>query len=76
MDDCCSLVKAIRHEVGELSAKLNIMIQTMGKEPVPAPGGIKFTRVKMPEPRHYGSTRDAKEVENFLFNMEHYFRAM
>ena len=30
----------------------------------------------MSEPRHYRGARDAKEVENFLFDMEQYFRAV
>ena len=30
VNDCCSFVEAIRHEVGELSAKLNFMIRVIG----------------------------------------------
>jgi hypothetical protein len=33
-------------------------------------------RVRVPEPRAYGGARDAKELENFLFDMEQYFRAV
>ena len=29
----------------------------------------------MPEPKRYEGARDAKELENFLFDMEQYFRA-
>lgn len=34
------------------------------------------TRVRVPEHRAYGGVRDAKELENFLFDMELYFRAV
>ena len=33
-------------------------------------------RAKVLEPRRYEGARDAKELENFLFDMEQYFRAM
>ncbi|KAL0430931.1 UNVERIFIED_CONTAM: hypothetical protein Sradi_0719100 [Sesamum radiatum] len=32
-------------------------------------------RLRIPEPKAYGGARDAKEVENFLFDMEQYFLA-
>lgn len=39
-------------------------------------GGIQVTKIRVPEPRAYGGARDAKELENFLFDMEQYFRAV
>ena len=33
-------------------------------------------RAKVPEPKRYEGARDAKELENFLFDMEQYFRAV
>ena len=68
VDDCRSLVETIRHEMGELSAKLNLTIRAVGNQPTLAPGGIEVLEV-----RHYRGARDAKEVENFLFDMEQYF---
>ncbi|URE32274.1 hypothetical protein MUK42_37671 [Musa troglodytarum] len=32
--------------------------------------------LRVPEPHCYGGIRDVKELENFLFDMEQYFRAM
>ena len=37
---------------------------------------MEFSRVKMPEPKHYFGERDAKLLENFLFDMEQYFLAV
>ena len=31
--------------------------------------------LRAPKPHGYGGARDAKELENFLFDMEQYFRA-
>ncbi|KAK3001517.1 hypothetical protein RJ639_020809 [Escallonia herrerae] len=40
-------------------------------------GGMKHSsRPRVPEPKSYGGARDAKELENFLFDMEQYFRAI
>ena len=59
--------------MGELSAKLNLTIRAVGNQPTPAPGGIEFIRAKVLESRHYGGAHDAKEVENFLFDIKQYF---
>ena len=73
VNDCCSSVKTIKHEVRELSAKLSLTTRVMGNQPVIMPRGIEFTRAKVPKPKHYGGALDAKEVKNFLFDMEQYF---
>ena len=73
VDDCCSSVEAIQHEMRELSTKLNFTMRPVGNQPTPTPGGIEFTRANVPELRHYREAHNAKEVENFLFDMEQYF---
>ena len=70
VDDCSSSIETIKNEVDELSVKLNLTIQAVGNQPAPIPGGIEFTRAKVPKPRHYRGARDTEEVENFLFDME------
>ncbi|KAK3021489.1 hypothetical protein RJ639_045872 [Escallonia herrerae] len=42
----------------------------------PAGGAKHSSRPRVPEPKSYGGARDAKEVENFLFDIEQYFRAI
>ncbi|KAK3041284.1 hypothetical protein RJ639_001386 [Escallonia herrerae] len=42
----------------------------------PAGGAEHASRPRVPEPKSYGGARDAKEVENFLFDIEQYFRAI
>ncbi|KAK3026584.1 hypothetical protein RJ639_041604 [Escallonia herrerae] len=42
----------------------------------PAGGAEHSSRPRVPEPKNYGGARDAKELENFLFDIEQYFRAI
>ena len=35
-----------------------------------------YKRVKVPEPQAYGGAQDAKELENFLFDMKQYFQTV
>ncbi|KAK3043171.1 hypothetical protein RJ639_001604 [Escallonia herrerae] len=42
----------------------------------PAGGAEHSSRPRVPEPKSYGGARDAKELENFLFDIEQYFRAI
>ncbi|KAK2997462.1 hypothetical protein RJ639_025156 [Escallonia herrerae] len=42
----------------------------------PAGGAEHASRPQVPEPKSYGGAHDAKEVENFLFDIEQYFRAI
>ncbi|KAL0381353.1 UNVERIFIED_CONTAM: hypothetical protein Sangu_0199600 [Sesamum angustifolium] len=42
---------------------------------VPAVAHDAGARFRIPEPKAYSGARDAKEVENFLFDMEQYFLA-
>lgn len=36
--------------------------------------GVGAVKIKPPKPRNYSGTRDSKEVDNFLFDLEQYFR--
>ncbi|KAK3031398.1 hypothetical protein RJ639_037396 [Escallonia herrerae] len=42
----------------------------------PAGGVEHSSRPRVPEPKSYGGACDAKELENFLFDIEQYFRAI
>ena len=36
----------------------------------------KAPRVEVPKPHTFSGRRDAKEIDNFLWHMEHYFKAI
>ena len=60
-----------------VTARLDVTIQAMRNQPCPnARGGIELSRVKISKPKHYFGERDAKLLENFLFDMEQYFQAV
>ncbi|XP_062080659.1 uncharacterized protein LOC133785442 [Humulus lupulus] len=60
----------------EMNTKLNLTMMAVGNQPATGPVGMEYGRVKVPELRPYGGARDAKDLENFLFDMEHYFRVV
>ncbi|KAL3529307.1 hypothetical protein ACH5RR_008629 [Cinchona calisaya] len=39
-------------------------------------GHSSMARVKVPDPKHFDGAQSAKELENFLWDMEHYFKAV
>ena len=66
-----------RRDLETVTARLDVTIRAMRNPPGPhAGGGMEFSRVKMSEPKYYFGERDAKLLENFLFDMEHYFLAV
>ena len=52
-----------------MNAKLNITMLAVGNQTV-----TDYRKVKVPEPQAYGGACDAKQLENFLFDLEQYFR--
>ncbi|KAJ7968204.1 Senescence-specific cysteine protease sag39 [Quillaja saponaria] len=64
-------------KLGELNTKVNITMRAVGNDNHNLYAeGVRQRRMKVPEPRAFGGARDAKELENFLFDMEQYFRAV
>ena len=61
----------IRKEFEELKAQISVLQVAVGSGSTD-----RGKRAKVPEPRRYEGARDAKELENFLFDMEQYFRAV
>ncbi|KAA0031687.1 uncharacterized protein E5676_scaffold409G00190 [Cucumis melo var. makuwa] len=41
----------------------------------PAGGAISVSKVKIPEPKPFCGARDAKALENYIFDLEQYFKA-
>ena len=65
---------AIRTQIEDLSARVNLLMRAIGTGKM---GAIETpTRVRVPEPRAYGGARDAKELENFLSDIEQYFHVV
>ncbi|KAK3032654.1 hypothetical protein RJ639_034920 [Escallonia herrerae] len=58
----------------ELQDRVELLSRTVVN--TPAGGAEHSSRPRVPEPKSYGGARDAKELENFLFDIEQYFRAI
>ncbi|KAA0048768.1 uncharacterized protein E5676_scaffold172G00590 [Cucumis melo var. makuwa] len=41
----------------------------------PTGGAISVSKVKIPEPKPFCGARDVKALENFIFDLEQYFKA-
>ena len=68
-----AVVTELRQEIEDLSGRVGVLTRAFGNAPS---GGMEFTRARVPEPRAYGGARDAKELDNFLFDMEQFFKAV
>ena len=58
----------MRRDMEQMSIQIGLLQRAVGSTPMVAhdPGA----RLRIPEPKAYSGERDAKEVENFLFDME------
>ncbi|TYK07341.1 uncharacterized protein E5676_scaffold202G00570 [Cucumis melo var. makuwa] len=64
------------HELGDSSTGSVAHIKelrAMGNQ-APTGGAIPISRVKIPEPKPFCGARDAKALENYIFDLEQYFR--
>lgn len=71
-DDFLRAVDSMHDELKELHTKFDVVVSLCGNGSHTF-GGARRTRV--PEPHSFGGMRDAKELENFIFDMEQYFLA-
>lgn len=58
-----------------MKTKLNVTYHVVANQPI-NPDGAGYERVKVPEPQAYRGTQDAIKLENFIFDMKQYFRAV
>ncbi|KAL0374991.1 UNVERIFIED_CONTAM: hypothetical protein Sradi_3414800 [Sesamum radiatum] len=63
----------MRREMEQMSIQIGLLQRVVSKAPIVAQD--VGARLRIPEPKAYGGAPDAKEVENFLFDMEQYFLA-
>ncbi|KAF2319183.1 hypothetical protein GH714_013826 [Hevea brasiliensis] len=71
-EDVRETIKIIQGELYELEGKVNLLIRATSN---PIMGSYEVGNTKNPELKAFGGARDAKEVDNFLFDIELYFNA-
>ncbi|XP_022981546.1 uncharacterized protein LOC111480631 [Cucurbita maxima] len=67
-------IGVVKAEVADLNTKLNLTTRAVGNQ-TPVGGVIQYIKLKVPEPKPFCGDRDAKALENFIFDFEQYFRA-
>lgn len=65
-------VEALRASVVQLEEKLATCEGAIGRVPAAV---LKPPKVEVPKPKEFTGVREAKEVDNFLWSVEQYFRA-
>lgn len=59
----------VRAKMMELSARVNLTIRAVRSQ-TPTRGAIQLNKIKILEPKLFCGVRDAKVLENFIFNLE------
>ncbi|KAL0355947.1 UNVERIFIED_CONTAM: hypothetical protein Sradi_4041600 [Sesamum radiatum] len=63
----------MRRDMEQMLIQIGLLQRAVSNAPVVAHDA--GARLRIPEPKAYSGAHDAKEVENFLFNIEQYFLA-
>ncbi|KAL0389021.1 UNVERIFIED_CONTAM: hypothetical protein Scaly_0259200 [Sesamum calycinum] len=66
------LTDAVDMRLDGVQAEVNLLKRVVGRDEDYAP----MSKVKVHDPKPFGSARSAKELENFLWDMETYFQAV
>ncbi|XP_031745591.1 uncharacterized protein LOC116406038 isoform X1 [Cucumis sativus] len=73
-EDFRATLDVVRNEIVEVNTKVNLTMRALANQ-APAGGAITIGKIKIPEPKPFCGPRDAKALENFIFDIERYFKA-
>ncbi|KAL0317432.1 UNVERIFIED_CONTAM: hypothetical protein Sangu_2157500 [Sesamum angustifolium] len=71
IEEASILTDAVDVRVDGVQAEVNLLKRVVGRDDDRAP----MSKVKVPDPKPFGGARSAKELENFMWDMETYFQA-
>ncbi|KAF2282496.1 hypothetical protein GH714_044019 [Hevea brasiliensis] len=71
-EDVVETAKTLQGEVQGLQGQVSLLMKAASNI---NGGAFEMGRAKIPEPKSFGGARDAREVDNFIFDMELYFTA-
>ncbi|KAA0057412.1 uncharacterized protein E6C27_scaffold280G002880 [Cucumis melo var. makuwa] len=74
LEDFRVTLDVVRNEIADVNARLSLTMRAMASQ-APAGGAISVSKVKVPEPKPFCGVRDAKALENYIFDLEQYFKA-
>ena len=72
--DVGALVETMKDRIELLEAELSLVKRAFHNGTAGA--GERMQKAKVPEPKPFSGARSAKELENFLWDMAHYFEAI
>ncbi|TYK27640.1 senescence-specific cysteine protease sag39 [Cucumis melo var. makuwa] len=73
-EDFRATFDVVRNEITDVNTRLSLTMRAMANQ-IPVGGAVPVTRVKVPKPKPFYGVRDAKALENFIFDLEQYFKA-
>ena len=76
MKQICEQFKIKHHNSAPYRPKMNGAIEAANRHGVGSSSTDRGKRAKVLEPKRCEGARDAKEIENFMFDMEQYFWAV
>ncbi|TYK14476.1 uncharacterized protein E5676_scaffold186G001430 [Cucumis melo var. makuwa] len=71
--DFRATLDVVWNEIVDVNIRLSLTMRAMANQ-VPVGGTVPVTKVKVPEPKPFCVVRDAKALENFIFDLEQYFK--
>ncbi|KAF2316823.1 hypothetical protein GH714_042164 [Hevea brasiliensis] len=71
-EDVVETAKTLQGEVQVLQGQVSLLMKAASNT---NGGAFEMGKAKIPEPKSFGGARDAREVDNFIFDMELYFTA-
>ncbi|KAA0051406.1 uncharacterized protein E6C27_scaffold55G001490 [Cucumis melo var. makuwa] len=72
--DFRATLDVVRNEIADVNTRLNLTMRATANQ-VSVGGAVPVTKGKVPEPKPFCELRDAKALENFIFDLEQYFKA-
>ena len=69
LEDFRATLDVIRTEIADVSTRMNLTMRAVENQ-TPTGGAVQFNRVKILEPKPFCGARDAKAIENFIFDMK------
>ncbi|KAA0046481.1 uncharacterized protein E5676_scaffold1251G00300 [Cucumis melo var. makuwa] len=73
-EDFQATIDVVRNEIADVNTRLSLTMRAMANQ-VSIGGTVPVTKVKVSEPKPFCGVRDAKALENFIFDLEQYFKA-
>ncbi|KAA0060640.1 uncharacterized protein E6C27_scaffold22G005260 [Cucumis melo var. makuwa] len=75
LETTINIGRTVNYERGDSSTGSTSLTMRAMANQAPAGGAIPVSRVKIPEPKPFCGARDAKALENYIYDVEQYFRA-